>query len=140
MPMMVIANKKATMAPVRTVGSVRSSFKLAPQRLQKLRPGVIGVPQVGQNIDLPSTYHRKSPIEETAGAAGKFLPFWVILGNPGLKPATARSLSQKSVQSQELLMKQDMLSPGIDRAPVPPGCVLFALRGARITIQKHGVD
>jgi hypothetical protein len=52
MPIMVIANRKATMAPVLTVVSVRS-FKLAPQRLQKLKPGVIVVPQVEQNIKGP---------------------------------------------------------------------------------------
>jgi len=49
----VIASKKATMAPVLTVDSSRS-FKLAPQRLQKLRPGVMVVPQVEQNINSPS--------------------------------------------------------------------------------------
>jgi len=38
--MSVIAIKKAVIAPVFVTGSVRS-FKLAPQRLQKLRPGVI---------------------------------------------------------------------------------------------------
>jgi hypothetical protein len=52
-PMIVMAIKKAAMAPVLTVVSLRS-FKLAPQRLQKLRPGVIVVPQVEQNIDIPS--------------------------------------------------------------------------------------
>jgi hypothetical protein len=53
MAMSVIAVKKAVMAPVFVSGSVRS-FKLAPQRLQKLRPGVIVMPQVEQNIDIPS--------------------------------------------------------------------------------------
>jgi hypothetical protein len=49
-----MAIKNATMAPVLTVDPVGSSFKLAPQRLQKLKPGAIVVPQLEQNINGPS--------------------------------------------------------------------------------------
>jgi len=48
-----MAIKKAMMAPVLIVDSA-GSFKLAPQRLQKLKPGVMAVPQVEQNIKGPS--------------------------------------------------------------------------------------
>jgi hypothetical protein len=99
MPIIVTAIKKAMMAPVLTVGSVRS-FKLAPQRLQKLRPGVMVVPQVEQNIDIPSALmFEKSLHRETAAAADKFRDFRPIL-------LRAKSLEQSARRrSKELRSK-----------------------------------
>jgi hypothetical protein len=72
--MSVIAVKKAVMAPVFVSVWVRS-FKLEPQRLQKLRPGVMVVPQVEQNINSPSReYLEKSFPAKRNGCGGRQVP------------------------------------------------------------------